>query len=231
MTREIAEDFAILETFIGGFNLSNIASNAEIIGKMKPMHKKLFALMTFVAEVDHKNQDSNILSPRSLNYLKESVSDMGQALFCWIQGAYKPANLILRSSIETFVRATAGQENNDIFSEKNMYRVFELAHVTSYFNSEMCNDFLSSIHSTYKELCIIAHTGSFASMAHISALKTFPFFSKKEAQLVYRDFVKISTMMLSIVYVIFFKFIHTMHPHNQLNFLCAIAKNYKKRNQ
>jgi hypothetical protein len=229
MTREIAQDFVNLATFIDQFNLVNIAKNAELIDIMKPMHKKLFALMTFVAEVEQKNEELNVLSHDGLNFLKESVSDMGQALFCWIQGAYKPANLILRSSIETFVRAIAGQENNEIYSEKNMYRVFEMAQATSYFNSEMCKVFSDTIHSKYKDLCKIVHTGSFAAMAHISALKTFPLFSTKNAQTVCRDFIIISTGMLSIIYINYFNFIHTMHPHNQNNLFCAIPKSTKRK--
>ncbi|HDL00790.1 MAG TPA: hypothetical protein ENH23_00970 [candidate division Zixibacteria bacterium] len=229
MSREIAEDFVNLGVFIEEFNLSGIAKNSELLERMKPMHKKLFALMTFVAELEQKNTELKVLSPDGLNYLKESVSDMGQALFCWIQGAYKPANLILRSSIETYVRAIAGQNNKDIFTEKSVYIVFDMAKESSYFNAEMSREFFDSIHSKYKELCKIVHTGSAASMSHISALKTFPIFSTIEAQSVCRDFVIISTGMLSIIYINFFKFIHTMHPHNQNNLFCSIPKSTKRK--
>lgn len=228
MSREISKDYGSLEVFVGDFNLSNIANEDDFNRKMKPMHKKLFSFMTFVAEIEQKNNELHILTDESLNYLKESVSDMGQALFCWIQGAYKPANLILRSSIETFVKAIAGQEKTEIFSEKSMYRVFELAQDTSFFSSQYCQVFFGSIHSAYKDLCKIAHTANFANMAHISALKTFPLFSAEAAQSFSRDFIKISTMILSVIYVNFFKFIHTMHHKNQLNFFSSIPKATKR---
>lgn len=228
MTREISEDFASLEIFIRDFNLSDVVSADEFIRNMKPMHKKLFSLMTFVAEIEQKNNESQIVTPDGLNYLKESVSDMGQALFCWIQGAYKPANLVLRSSIETFLRAIAGQENIEIFAEKSMYKVFELARLTSFFNSEYCLDFFDKIHSTYKDLCKIVHTADVANMAHISALKTFPLFSIAEAQSFSKDFMKISTMMLSVIYINYFQFIHAMHPKNQQNYFCSIPRATKK---
>lgn len=229
MSREIVQDYNTLEEFIKNFSLVSILKNPELKEIMKPMHKKLFALMTFVAEVEYKNAELNILSSDGLNYLKESISDMGQALFCWIQGAYKPSNLILRSSIETFVRAIAGQENLGAFSEKSAYQLFELAKKTSYFNSELCKSFFETIYSKYKDLCEIVHTGSSANMTHISALKTFPNFSSMQAQSVCRDFILISTVMLSVIYINFSKFIHSMHHKNQNNFFRAIPRLTKRK--
>lgn len=229
MSREIAKDYETLECFITQFDLSSIAENGDIFNRLKPMHKKLYSYMTIIAEIEHKNQVLQTLSDESLSYLKESVSDMGQALFCWVQGAYKPANLILRSSIETFIRAIAGQENTEIFLEKSMYRVFEIAQGTSFFSNELSQIFLSNIHSTYKDLCKIVHTADLDNMAHISALKAFPLFSVEKSQSFSRDFMKISTMFMSVIYVNFFKFIHTMHHKNQINFLSSIPIDTKRK--
>jgi hypothetical protein len=229
MTREIVKDFENLLKFIEQYNLKNITSNAELLNILKPMHKKLFAMMTFVAEIDQKNLELNILSESGLNFLKESASDIGQSLFCWIQGAYKPANLILRCSIETFVRAIAGQEKDEIFHEKNVYKVFEIAQTTSCFDSDICKKFFYLIHSKYKNLCEIAHTGNHAAMAHISALKTFPLFSDKHAKNFFQDFNEITTSMISLLYINYFEFIHKMHHHNQNNFFCAIPKSTKRK--
>ena len=127
MTREISADFQILEEFIQKFNLSTIAGNQELLRQIKPMHKKLYSLMTFVVEVSYSNKNGNLFTDNGLRYLKESVSDLGQALFCWIQGAYKPSNLILRSSIETFIKSISGEKEPTIYKEKSMYKVFDIA--------------------------------------------------------------------------------------------------------
>ncbi|MCP4744884.1 MAG: hypothetical protein GY874_01910 [Desulfobacteraceae bacterium] len=229
MTKEISQDFKRLSIFIEQFDLENIANKPEFLNILKPMHKKLFAMMTFIVEVEQKNSELNILSEYSLNYLKESVSDIGQSLFCWIQGAYKPANLILRSSIETFVRAVAGQEKHEIFSEKNAYKIFEIAQTTTCLNSAISKEFFDIIHHRYKDLCKIVHTGNFAVMAHISALRTFPLFANEEAKKVGKDFIDISTGMISLVYINYYKFIHKMHYKNNNNFLCAIPRSTKKK--
>ena len=66
-------------------------------------------------------------------------------------------------------------------------------------------------------------------MSQISALKTFPHFSIENASLIKKDVVNVLTMMISIMYVCFFSFIHKMHPKNQMNFLCAIPGSTKKK--
>lgn len=136
MSREISDDLKLLEQFIRDFNLSGVSGNQELINKVKPMHKKLYSLMTFVVEVDHVNATQSVISENGLNFLKESISDLGQALFCWIQGAYKPSSLILRSSIETFIKSISGEEILSVYQEKSMYKVFDIAKEISCFKSD-----------------------------------------------------------------------------------------------
>ena len=89
--------------------------------------------------------------------------------------------------------------------------------------------FYGNIHSSYKDLCKVVHTANFDNMAHVSALKTFPLFSAVQANSFSNDFVKISTMMLSVVYVNFYMFIHRMHHKNQINFISSIPKEIKRK--
>lgn len=228
MTREISQDYYSLQDFIKTYNLNNHV-NAEFEAQLKPMHKKLFALMTITAEIEHNNKQCQYLSALSEMYLKESVSDLGQALFCWIHGAYKPANLILRSGIETFIKSIVCQEIPEIVNEKSMYAVFEKARKTNCFSSELGKYYFNKIHSEYKKLCGIVHTAGPSNMANISALKTFPIFSTPNASSVSKDVIKICTAIISTIYVHLYKLIPKMHPKNQLNFLSSIPKSTKKK--
>lgn len=228
MTREIALDFNSLQDFIGAYNLAGLVQ-AEYVAQLKPMHKKLFALMTITAEIEHNNKQNKLFPALSEMYLKESVSDIGQSLFCWVHGAYKPANLILRSGIETFIKAIASQEIPEIVNEKSMYAVFDSARNTSFFSSELGKYYFAKIHQSYKRLCGIVHTAGPSNMANISALKAFPVFSKANATSVCQDVVTILTAIISIMYVCFYKFIPKMHPKNQLNFLSSIPRSTKKK--
>jgi hypothetical protein len=226
MSREIKEDYKNLENFIESYNLKKIKENEELVNFLKPMHKNLFALMTFFVELEYQNKNHSLMDSGSIEYLKESISDMGQSLFCWIQGAYKPSSFLLRSSIETFIKSLAGMEENSIFTEKSMYKVFNIAKNTFFFNNGI--ELYEKIHNSYKLLCEVAHTASMEKMAHISALKTFPLFSKNNATLLSIEFCKLSTAILSLLYINYYSLVCKMHHKNMNNFMKAIPKNIKK---
>lgn len=227
MEYEIKKDFVDLEEFIKNYSLSDIAGNIEMLDKLKPMHKKLYSMMTFIIEIEMQNKAIKLLNADSLNYFKESVSDLGQVLFCWIHGAYKPANLILRSGIETFIRATSGNGNRLVFSEKSVYKMFDMAKETQFYKSNLAKDIFEKLYSEYKDLCQIVHTSGISNMAHLSALKTFPLFSTKESQNISITFNKVCSLMLIVIYSNYYKFIHMMHHKNQKNFLDSIPASIK----
>lgn len=228
MSREINQDYESLEKFISEYQLEGVL-NEDFILQLKPIHKRLFALMTITAEIEHHNKTHKVLPTESLIYLKESVSDIGQALFCWVLGAYKPALLIVRSSIETFVKSISFQEIPDILNEKSMYNVFDEARKTSFFSSGLGDYYFQKIHSEYKDLCKTVHSADQSKMAHINALKTFPIFTLKDASNVSKNIVNILTSLISLLYVCFFTFIPLMHPKNQINFLSTIPKSTKQK--
>ncbi len=228
MSREINNDFKKLQIFINNYSLAKQSKRQEFYQRIKPMHKKLFALLTFIVEYEYQHKRNNISSDNSINYFKECASDMGQAFFCWIHGAYKPANLILRSSIETFVRAAAGKEKPEIFLERNVYNVFQIAKETDFFKSELCLKFFQKLHFGYKELCKIVHSDSSEGMEQISALNIFPLFSPDKANMFSLKFLNLSTIIITLIYINFYSFLHTMHHKNQINFFCAVPKSIKK---
>ena len=228
MNREISEDFFLLRKFISEFNLEDVLKNDKFIHQIKPMHKKLYSYMTFIAEVDHRNPDEHIYSDNGIDYLKESVSDLSQAFFCWVQGAYKPANLILRSSIETFIKASVGEEQVDIYQQKSMFKVFEMSTHASCFDSDLCKKSLSSLHSTYSILCEFAHSAYAHNLAQVSALRCFPSFDINESTSFYNNFINIISNILSTLYINNYRFVHTMHPKNCNNFLSGLPSSTKK---
>ena len=228
MTREITNDFVSFTEFIKNYKLQEI-NNASAVKALKLMHRNFYSLMTFFCELEDKNAEWSLFAPINIAYLKESISDLGQCLFCWLHGAYKPSNLVLRSSIETFIRATAGQEDHRIMTEKNMYQIFNLAKDVPFFNRYICKKYFNQIHSEYKDLCKVVHTTDSLEMAHISAMKTFPVFEKNSAKKVTKHFICITSAILSILYLNFYKYICKMHHQNQLNFLSSIPKDAIKQ--
>lgn len=92
--------------------------NEEFVDEFKKVHKKALGYLVIYSEMEKQNITRRHLDNKALFYLKESVSDVLQSVFAWVNGAYKAADLLLRSSIENFNKAIIGNVNNDVYTEK-----------------------------------------------------------------------------------------------------------------
>lgn len=226
MSREITADFNKLEKFIDDYNLSDVMKKRGFDTRLIIMHKKLFGYLTFLSELEYKNPQENLVIEVCLTYLKECGSDLGQSLFCWIHGAYKPATFMLRSSIETFLKGLAGNQDTNILTEKSMYKVFELAEVTPYF-IDIGTKYFTVIKDNYRQLCITTHSADLSALNPLSTLKLLPMYDDGLAKQFTNHYIIILENILGTIFMNFYTFIHQMHPHNQLNFFASMPKPIK----
>ncbi len=196
--REISSDFEELEKFIQGYGIAPSIDNADFVLKLKNGHKRLFGLLTFIAEIESTNSDSNKFSIQSLSYFAEFGSDVSQAFFCWMHGAYKPAYLTLRSSIETFVKATVGTEDPAVLTEKSMYDLLDIA-TTSQACGELAKPHFSVIKGCYSDLCKIVHSATAAKFTQVNALRMFPKYEKEDATVFITQFVSLVDRFLAVL--------------------------------
>lgn len=111
----------------------------------------------------------------NLFYIQESVSDVGSGLFCCLHGAYKPANMALRSSIENFLRFSAGIFDKKALETTSVFELFEISKATQSFTG-LGHIFHSQLRSVYADLCKHTHTSTLEEMVGIHALNHFPSF-------------------------------------------------------
>lgn len=219
MSREIKEDFDKLKSFIESYELKTVNSNKEFSKLLALKHRKYLSFLTYIAETIYQineniTKDSR-LEERFFTHARESVSDCGNAIFCWVHGAYKPASTTLRSSIENFIRSIGQIENVDIASEKNMYKVFDLAKSVSLFNNGQSKDSFTRLHGNYKILCNYVHSSDKGFMVHLSALSFFPNFNQTEAKKIEKLVVEIISDFLIILSLSFPSIFHAMHHRNK----------------
>lgn len=179
MSRKIKEDFEELCNFFKKYNLVDIFKKDDFIKQISTYHKKYYSYFVLVVELKEivNNIDYNpCMSNIQYYYLLESCSDVGQAFFLTIHGCYKGAKLLLRSSIENFIKAVCYDENHDIITKKSVYEVFDIAKTSITFSDSKKNIF-DTIHTEYVELCKDVHTADFIHMEHITSLGTFPHFN------------------------------------------------------
>jgi hypothetical protein len=143
-----------------------------------------------MAELKHqglKPVTSSTTHYRAMNkaffdYVVESISDLGSALFTWLHGGYKAARQVLRSSVENFFKALGSLIKADIGSTKNTYELIELVRELDFFQNQQNFWMYSSLKQIYATLCADVHTASIQQMSHISALGYFPHFFSREGR-------------------------------------------------
>lgn len=226
MTREASSDFGSLQQFVDQYSLRSMSRNEPFAKAAKRMHKKLFGFLTFFIEAHSFFQDSDDESPIDIDYLRESGSDLGQALFCWIHGAYKPASTMLRSSIETYAKAVTAKECPAILVEKSLYKVFDLVADSTVASGELKRELFSQIRNDYSDLCAVTHS-SRDTLVQINALNTFPHFDEKAATRFATKYSAVSERLIGLLLANHRLLFSQMHFRNRAIILDALPKSIK----
>lgn len=224
MSREIEQDFIKVMQFYNNYSMSSTVTQDGIEKQLKCMHRKLYSYMIFLGEQESRG----LFDETTLAYQKEVVSDMIMAFFCWSNGVYKPAKLLLRSSIENFIKAMVYVHCSDIVKIKNVYEVFELAKKQEPFSDAYSIVHFENIHIKYADLCTTVH-GSIDKLASIGGLIQFPCYDVVEANNTYDDYVKIMDGYLACVYYVYYEQIYGMHEFNRDLFLQGVQRKEKQK--
>lgn len=221
MAREITADFSELEKFVKEYTIESIFSNAELKGIISQYHKKYYSYITVLAEMKNEFEE------KQYEYLLESCSDSGTALFHIFHGAYKSSKLILRSSIETFLKGFCKKDIPDIIEETSMYELFRKVKAHEYFDSEFTKPLIEQIHLGYKELCKDVHTAEQINMENISALNHFPKSSIENSKKITELSSKLIACYITLLCHKYNKQYHKIHYKNKDIITLGIPK--KKR--
>ncbi|WP_347159414.1 hypothetical protein [Pontibacter chitinilyticus] len=229
MSREINEDFSSLVAFLKGYNLTSLAINEDFLKIISQLHKKYFAYLTFIAELTYlqKKGQATALSVKQIEFITESCSDVGSSIFVMTQGAYKASRMMLRSSIETFIKGFNLDEIPDLDSEKSVYAIFDKVKALSFFQIEPNKALLESIHQDYKLLCKDTHTATALNMRHITAMKYFPSFDIAEATQLKEFSIRLVSNYNTLLGIKYNSLFHLMHYKNKENILESIQRKFK----
>lgn len=227
MSREASQDFELLKEYISSYKIAPNLENPRYVALCKEMHRHYLALLIWSSEAkfgDGKNFLSTI--PEELiARIQESISDMGSSLFCWLHGTYKPANIMIRSSIENLIRGIGSIESSEIEKEKNAFKLFELSKSTAIFNkSPSIRSCLNALHGDYATLCADVHTATIENMASISSLADFPRIDITEADNCKNTWVRVSKNLITLLNLSFSEFFHGMHHRNREIILDSIHR-------
>lgn len=223
MTREVTTDFNQVIDFIKNYNLTDIESEKDFTDLLKNLHKHYYAYLTLVWGLHYQNAYNTQTDER----LIESCSDIAHVLFLMAHGAYKPANLILRSSIENFIKGIGVIQDPTILTEKSVYKIFDSAKNFKLCELDNFTDLCNQLNTHYTHLCSVTHTATYNEMEHLSSLASLPKFDKSKAETLKNISVKILKIYIKILvfsYRIDFMKMDFRHRDNVMNVLSAELK-------
>lgn len=212
MSRLVKEDFDKLCTFVKKYALTNVMEIEDEKKLLSSYHKKYFAYLVLIEEIHQKivkNERCFNMLTEQYEFLQESCSDIGQAFFLLFHGCYKGAKLLLRSSIENFLKGSCMDEDNSLPKTKGVYDVFNKAKSTSVFRGKK-EELHERLHNEYALLCQDVHTADVSHMASITALNHFPSFQKKEAETILKMLQKIIPIYITIIALKYNDVYHSM---------------------
>ena len=160
-------------------------------------------------------------------YLQESCSDVGQAFFLTFHGCYKGAKLLLRSSIENFLKGSCLDEDKSLPSTKSVYEVFDKARATDTFKETKAN-LHAQLHNEYALLCQDVHTADVSHMASITALNHFPSFHNEDAGNILKMVQKIIPIYITTIALKYNLAYHSMSYNYKEITNKEIINDYKK---
>ena len=229
MSRNIGIDFAKLKSYVNNYKIN--IENDEFWKILSQEHKKYFAYLTFLAEAQTlsstPNTFSKTITDKQLKFLTESCSDLGNVLFIMSHGAYKAVNMMLRSSIETFIKGFVLDEIPDIDIEKIVFNLFNRSADLNYFNNLKQKKLLGQLKQIYGELCKDVHTATENNMQNITALVHFPNFDLDAAKKTSNNLTQLVNIFLTLLSLKYNEYFHAMYHRNKSVIILSIPKSYR----
>lgn len=211
MSRILKNDFKELIKYIENFNIKLLLAESGYQESISTYHKKYFGFFVLTTELETTVPIDEYL------YLKETNSDLITSLFHLTTGNYKSSKLLLRSSIECFVKGFSLSWITNIDKEKSVYELFDKINALPYFTNEPFKSEFNNIYNSYKILCRDVHTADKVNMANINSLDFFPKYSKVNSNEIIRIILKLIPsycFLLSHKYNSSFHKIH--HSHKEI---------------
>lgn len=216
--RAIKEDFIELKEYIENFSLKTLLKDDNFINFISTCHKKYYCF--FIASTEFETSFTN----EQYRFLKETNSDLATSLFHLMTGSYKSARLLIRSSIECFLKSFSMDWIANIEKEKSVYEIFNKVKALSYFSSEPYKSQFMTIRRIYKELCKDVHASDTINMAQIDALDLLPTYSKKQANKISEIFLELIPAYLFLICHKYNLQFHKTHHANREIILMGISK-------
>jgi len=180
MSRFAQADYARLRAYFEKYRFSGgLLTENEAVAKN--VHKNTLCAIQVWASAGRAIENNvmllggKIVQPSGMQrmLLDEFFSDIVTSAFSAYHGLYKPAHVTLRSAIEVFVRAGAGNIEAEALETKSVFRLFEVAADSKAYDGTR-KKYFDELKTCYGDLCGYVHTSTPGHMGRVYAFADFP---------------------------------------------------------
>jgi len=169
MSRFIKDELDKLLEFLSAYNAAKYVNDEDVKSRLTSINKQALSLLAWKIELKRKSVENT-------TYFEETISDIVQVIPLFVQGFYKAANCLLRSSCENFYKffwEQYGDTPVDTF--KSPDRLFEATRGIDLVaqNSILLQSF-GTLRQLYSELSLYVHSAGENYCDFEEALLAFP---------------------------------------------------------
>lgn len=209
----INEDFNLCLEFFDSYRLNMILGDDEFQKSFKSIHKMHYCLMLFQAEFKTKCTQSESFINNKLN---DVCSDIGTALFNAIHGSYKASYMLLRSSIENFLKLIGMYHGLQMDNFKKVSKLNEAVNKLDFINQNcVIKDNFNQINNLYTNFSAYVHTASDIDMATISCLSQLPKYNADLFKNISHRFVSLLKIYIFLLIVVLNRYFFKFHSDNR----------------
>ena len=234
MARELQADFKLLLKFLSDYNIKKVITTSSFIVNLKRQHKYHYSLLSFIAELSQLAKQKNPkprVSKKQLEFFTECCSDIGKTLFLMTHGSYKASKMLLRSSIETFLKGFNLDQIKDLDKDTSVFSIFERVKNLEFFKKSDNKKIFNSIRGEYKLLCQTVHSSQRENMSKILGLKYFPNYSSKSSQQIVRITSSLVQNYITLLCLKYNFYLHQMHYKSREVIMENTVRGCRKRIQ
>lgn len=226
----LKEATAALKTYLKEYSLEEIISNDKHNSRLSSIYRKYHALLIWHAYLNSNKSKINTLEKDNFFlYFNETISDMCQAILLWNHGLYKPSYLILRSSIENFLKCVGLQQGQAILKLSSTYDLFAVINGTKIVKDNVSVDkAFKYLRSKYTILCDYVHTTKTTNMSLTTSVGIFPVFIDDKADFSSKLIQGIIRNYVTILCFMFPNILRIMHHSNYDSIFSVLLKETRK---
>ncbi|GJE27231.1 hypothetical protein [Methylobacterium organophilum] len=221
-----SDGVADIHAFIEGISFEDVLADGACKQTFAQAYKYVHALLIWHEAV--ANPKKPVADAQAVLQFRELLSDLAACQVLLLLGMYKPARMMLRSSIENILRTVAHEQGFLTSGAKFTYELITLVRSSKIGadGSPVKND-LNQLIQMYSDLCSYAHAADEAKLALRVPLESVSRFDKSQYESLVDGLKYVSQRTNKIMFVMYASKLRLVHHSQRDYILDALPKALK----